>query len=192
MSIHAPMPMSHIQSVRAPSAMRTTEPLVRPTIRDRIPRSRSGSMSAQPSRWCVGSGPVRPARLAVASCARTLHGPSGRDRGGHIRPLPPAPGCSPYGEHHGQAAAGGVVGVQSAADGLCEAAGDREAESHPVAARSVAVALEGFEDAVLDLVRDTGAAVDDPDLYPVGYGARGDQDALARRVVLHRVLDDVG
>ena len=79
------------------------------------------------------------------------------------------------GEHHGQAAAGGVLGVEGAAHGLGEAAGDGEAEADAGAARGVAVALEGLEDAVLGLVRDAGAAVDDPQLDAVAERAGGDQ-----------------
>ena len=69
---------------------------------------------------------------------------------------------------------------ERAAHGLGEAAGDGEAEADAGAARGVAVALEGFEDAVLGLVGDAGPAVDDPYLDPVGEGAGGHQDRVGR------------
>ena len=60
----------------------------------------------------------------------------------------------PEGEDHGESAAGSVLGVEGAAHGLGEAAGDREAEADADPAGRVAVPLERFEDAVLGLVRD--------------------------------------
>jgi hypothetical protein len=72
------------------------------------------------------------------------------------------------------------------------AACHRQAEADARAAGRVAIALEGFEDAVLGLVRYAGPAVDDPYLDPVGESARGYQDLPAGRAVLDGVLDDVG
>ena len=63
-------------------------------------------------------------------------------------------------------------GVEGAAHGLGEPAGQREAETDAGVVVPVAEPLEGQEHAVPFLGRDAGAAVDDPQLDPVAVRAR--------------------
>ena len=151
-------------------------PVTREVLREAEPDRRAGPAST--------SAEARTKRQVVAG-VRTLRprgrNPSGRGFGREVGAGPRTAGRGGQGEHHGQAAAGGVLGGQGAAHGLGEAAGDREAEADSGAARGVAVALEGLEDPVLGLVGDAGAAVGDPELHAVGQGAGGDQHGLARR-----------
>ena len=78
-------------------------------------------------------------------------------------------------------------GLEGAAHGLGQAAGQGEAE--PDAGRVVAVAeaLEGQEDPLPVGVRHAGPAVDDPELDPAAVGAGGDERRPVGGAVAQRV-----